>query len=227
MTVRQESMHRASKWTTIGLVTTSLFIVVGGCRGSSLEDRDDEAVMDPVTDEVLDREEGEGTGLRKAERNIMLPRVKARVVLEPTRGNDVRGELEIGPAEAGVQIVGSVVGLKPGGIHAMHIHEKGDCSAPDAESAGEHFNPTDQPHGRAHHGAHHVGDMDNLRANNDGEAAVERLARGATLGDGGSNDVAGRAIIVHAQADDYVSQPAGKAGDRIACGVIEIVKSER
>jgi superoxide dismutase, Cu-Zn family len=227
MTVRQEPTRRVWRWSPVGLVIASLLVAAGGCRGSSIEDRDDEAVMDPVTDEVLNREEGEGTGLRKAERHVMLPRVKAKVVLEPTRGHEVRGELEVGPAEAGVQIVGSVVGLDPGGIHAIHIHEKGDCSAPDAESAGDHFNPDDEQHGRAYHGAHHVGDMDNLRANKDGEAAVERLAVRATLGDGGPNDVAGRAVIVHAKADDYKSQPSGSAGDRLACGVIEIVTDER
>jgi superoxide dismutase, Cu-Zn family len=212
----------------LGLVALAWLIAassVGACQGSSLEEREESELMDPITDKSLDREEGEGTGIRRAEKNVFLPEVKATASLRPTEGNEARGELEFGPAEQGVQLVGSVVGLRPAGVHAIHIHEKGDCSAPDASSAGDHFNPDDEPHGRAFHGAHHVGDMDNIKANIDGEAGVERMIVGATLGDGGPNDIAGRSVVVHVSADGYTSQPSGGAGDRIACGVIELKKN--
>lgn len=108
----------------------------------------------------------------------------------------------------------------PPGTHAIHIHEKGDCSAADATSAGGHFNPHGNPHGRAGHGAHHGGDMDNIVANAEGVARVDVHALGVVLGGGAPNDALGKAVIVHGGADDYTSQPTGDAGNRIACGII-------
>ncbi|NLB57883.1 MAG: superoxide dismutase family protein, partial [Gammaproteobacteria bacterium] len=77
-------------------------------------------------------------------------------------------------------------------------------------------------HGRAGQGEHHVGDSDNLMANDEGVAEVGRQLHGATIGDGAATDIVGKGVIVHAGADDYVSQPTGDAGDRLACGVIKI-----
>lgn len=146
----------------------------------------------------------------------------ARVVLAPASGSLVSGTLNLVPTPDGVRIAGEIGGLSRGGTHAIHIHETGDCSAADASSAGGHFNPGNDPHGRAGQGAHHGGDMDNLVANAQGVAQVGVHAHGVTLGGGAANDVARRAVVVHRQADDYRSQPAGNAGDRIACGIIEI-----
>jgi Cu-Zn family superoxide dismutase len=120
-----------------------------------------------------------------------------------------------------VRIAGLVKGLKPGTEQGFHIHEKGDCSAPDASSAGDHFNPTSQPHGNPKaSGPKHVGDMVNLRADSQGIAKVDLFIEGAALQSGTPNDVAGKAIVVHQKPDDYTSQPAGDSGDRVACGVI-------
>jgi Cu-Zn family superoxide dismutase len=121
-----------------------------------------------------------------------------------------------------VYISGEIGGLGRGRTHAIHLHETGDCSAADASSAGGHFNPTGAAHGRAGHGAHHAGDMDNLVANAAGVAKVDVHLRGVALGGGGPDDIIRRAIVVHANADDYSTQPAGNAGPRIACGVIEV-----
>lgn len=148
----------------------------------------------------------------------------ATVVVAPASGSLVSGKLEVTPTSDGVRLTGELGGLTRGGTHAIHIHEKGDCSAADATSAGGHFNPAGQPHGRAGSGAHHGGDMDNLVADADGVARVDVTARGVTLGGTAANDVAGRAVVVHAMADDYQSQPAGNAGARVACGVIKIVR---
>ena len=134
----------------------------------------------------------------------------------------VSGRLVLVPMGRGVHLTGEIGGLQPGSSHGFHIHEKGDCSAADASSAGGHFNPAAQPHGRAGHGAHHAGDADNLVADANGVARVDVHVDGVTLGGGAANDIAGRAIVVHAAADDYSSQPAGNAGARVACGVIRV-----
>lgn len=145
--------------------------------------------------------------------------------LSPASASLVSGKLTLMPmAGGGVHVRGEVGGLRPGGVHAFHIHQTGDCSAADASSAGGHFNPSGLPHGRAGHGAHHAGDADNLVANARGVAAVDAHFAGVTLGGGRANDIAGRAVVVHAAPDDYASQPAGNAGARVACGVIRIVR---
>ena len=134
----------------------------------------------------------------------------------------VSGRLTAMPMGDGVHLRGEIGGLAPYSTHAIHIHERGDCSAADASSAGAHFNPAASPHGKAGTAAHHAGDMDNVVANAQGVARVDAHARGVTLGGGAANDVLGRALVVHASADDYTSQPAGNAGARLACGVIAV-----
>lgn len=144
--------------------------------------------------------------------------------LASASGSLVSGRLSLAPMGDGVHLSGEVGGLQPGSSHGFHIHEKGDCSAVDASSAGGHFNPAGQPHGRAGHGAHHAGDSDNLVADANGVARVDAHVSGVSLGGGAANDIAGRAIVVHATADDYSSQPAGNAGARVACGVIRVTQ---
>ncbi|MFT4255395.1 MAG: superoxide dismutase family protein [Pseudoxanthomonas sp.] len=134
----------------------------------------------------------------------------------------VSGKLTLMPMGDGVHVVGRVGGLAPGSAHGFHVHEKGDCSAADASSAGGHFNPAGAAHGRSGSGPHHAGDIDNIVAGSDGVAEVNVHLTGVTLGGGAANDIAGRAFIVHAAPDDYTSQPAGNAGARVACGVIQV-----
>jgi len=145
----------------------------------------------------------------------------ARASLAPTSGNQANGTVVFEPRGDKVRVVAKLSGLSPG-PHGFHIHEKGDCSAADASSAGGHFNPAGAPHGRMDVGAHHAGDIDNITADAQGVAHVNIHIPGLTLGSGAANDVAGRAIVVHADPDDYASQPAGNAGKRIACGVITL-----
>lgn len=103
-------------------------------------------------------------------------------------------------------------GASPG-LHGFHIHEKGDCSASDASSAGGHFNPLNTPHGAP--GPHsHVGDLGNVRADRAGNISHDRIYQLPYA------QILGKALVLHSQADDFVSQPAGDAGDRISCGVI-------
>ena len=146
----------------------------------------------------------------------------ASIMLTPASGSLVSGKLSALPIAGGVRITGEIGGLARGSTHAIHVHEKGDCSAADATSAGAHFNPAQQPHGRVGSGPHHGGDMDNIVADASGVAQVDVQAIGVTLG-GGATNIGGRAIVVHAMPDDYTSQPSGNAGARVACGVIQLM----
>ena len=145
---------------------------------------------------------------------------RAHAVLASASGSDVSGTLSLASTDEGVHITGRITGLKPDSTHGFHIHEHGDCTTPDASSAGGHFNPARQPHGRPGEGQRHAGDLPNQKANADGVATVDVLAHDVELGTGGSTDIIGGAVIVHAKPDDYTSQPSGDAGARIACGVI-------
>jgi Cu-Zn family superoxide dismutase len=110
----------------------------------------------------------------------------------------------------------------PPGLHAVHIHDKGDCSSPDGKSAGDHWNPTHEPHGKwgAPMGHHHLGDIGNLEVKPDGKGTLTLETDKWTAGSGGPNDVIGHAVIVHGAVDDFTTQPTGNAGPRIGCGVI-------
>ncbi len=144
--------------------------------------------------------------------------------LASASGSLVSGKVTAVPMAGGVHLTGTVGGLPPNSTHGFHVHEKGDCSAADASSAGPHFNPSATAHGKAESGAHHAGDMDNVVANAEGVVTVDVHVRGVTLGGGAINDIAGRALVVHAAPDDYTSQPAGNAGARVACGVITVTR---
>lgn len=144
--------------------------------------------------------------------------------LAAASGSLVSGRVTIRPMTDGVHLTGTIGGFLPNSVHAIHVHEKGDCTAADASSAGGHFNPTGQPHGRANTATHHAGDMDNIAANPQGQVNLDIHLAGVTLGGGAANDIAGRALVVHVAADDYTSQPAGNAGARVACAPIRIIR---
>lgn len=144
----------------------------------------------------------------------------AAAMLEPTDGSQTRGELRFAAVGERIEVSGTISGLPGNSTHGFHVHETGDCSAPDATSAGGHFNPASTDHGRVGQGEHHAGDSDNITADADGNATVQGWLEGATVGDGAATDIVGKAVIVHADEDDYATQPTGDAGDRLACGVI-------
>jgi superoxide dismutase, Cu-Zn family len=147
---------------------------------------------------------------------------EAGVQLSPTQGNTANGGLKISAAGNGVRISGMVQGLKPDSEFGFHFHEKGDCSAPDATSAGAHFNPTNQQHGSPQGQPHHSGDMLNVRSDAQGVAEVSVDNADVSLQTGQPNDVLGKALVMHAKPDDYKTQPSGNSGDRIACGVVAV-----
>lgn len=144
----------------------------------------------------------------------------ANANMAPVSGTLVSGRLTLTPIDGGIRIEGQLGGLGRGATHAIHIHERGDCSAADGSSAGGHFNPAAAAHGRMGTAVHHLGDMDNIVADAAGVAQVDVRVISATMGSGAAGDILGRAIIVHAGADDYVTQPTGNSGARVACGVI-------
>lgn len=145
---------------------------------------------------------------------------EAKAGLRPTQGNDVSGVVQFAKVEEGVRVTASLTGLSPG-KHGFHIHEKGDCSAPDASSAGGHFNPEGTSHGGPDNPAdkRHVGDLGNIRANQGGNAYYNRVDSVIALR--GDRSITGKAVVVHAGTDDLSSQPSGAAGPRVACGVIQ------
>ena len=112
-----------------------------------------------------------------------------------------------------------IQGASPG-IHAVHIHESGDCSAPDGTSAGGHWNPTGVAHGKWGVGEFHLGDIGNITVGEDGTGSIELTTDLWEIGTGSDVDVVGKGIVVHAGADDFVSQPSGAAGARVGCGAI-------
>ena len=128
------------------------------------------------------------------------------------------GTISLKDTKGGLQITPNLKGLPPG-EHGFHVHEKGDCSSPDGLSAGGHFNPTGQAHGRFDSAAHHTGDLPSLRSDAQGMASIDFVSRGLAL-DQGPNSVVGRGLIVHKDPDDYTTQPTGNSGARLACAVI-------
>lgn len=144
---------------------------------------------------------------------------KVSATLAPSAGNSVAGTVTFVQEGSKVIVIADVSGLKPG-PHGFHVHEKGDCSAADFTSAGGHFNPGGHPHGEPSAAARHAGDMPLLIADASGKATLRTEVSPMTIG-GGTNDIVGKAVVVHADADDFKSQPAGNSGARIACGVIK------
>jgi Cu-Zn family superoxide dismutase len=120
-----------------------------------------------------------------------------------------------------VSMLATASGLEPGS-HAIHIHESSDCSSPDGKSAGGHWNPTNQPHGKwGAETGYHKGDIGNFTADENGNASISISTDEWCIGCGDeTKDVIGKSIIVHAGVDDFATQPTGDAGGRVSCGGI-------
>lgn len=144
---------------------------------------------------------------------------RAIVAISPIGASGVSGQINLSALadDAGVKFDGELVGLSPGG-HGMHVHEVGSCDSPDGMSAGGHFNPTSAPHGTIDAADSHVGDLGNVVADAHGKASLSLIKGAARLS--GPATLIGRSIIVHKDADDFKSQPAGASGARIGCGII-------
>lgn len=145
----------------------------------------------------------------------------AKATLKDAQGKEV-GTAVIKPASAGVQVALNLKDL-PAGTHAIHIHAVGKCEAPGFTTAGGHFNPEKKQHGMHNPQGSHAGDLENLTIGPKGKLKTKIVVKGVTLGEGANSlfKEGGTAIVIHAAADDYKTDPAGNAGARIACGVIE------
>jgi superoxide dismutase, Cu-Zn family len=145
---------------------------------------------------------------------------RAHADLKDSAGKTI-GSAVLSERGNGVLITVNVKGL-PQGLHAVHVHTVGKCDPPAFTSAGGHFNPLNKKHGLKNPDGPHAGDMPDMYVNKDGAGRYEALMESITLGSGETSvfDADGSAVVVHATADDNVTDPAGNSGDRIACGVI-------
>jgi len=144
---------------------------------------------------------------------------EAIAILMPRAGTEVSGTVTFIQSGEGVVVVAKIAGVSPG-LHGFHLHEKGDCSAPDFTSTGGHFNPTGDPHGGPDDAIRHAGDFGNILVEEDGTGRLELLTSMLTVDPDAENTVIGRAVILHEGEDDLESQPTGAAGARLACGTV-------
>jgi len=145
---------------------------------------------------------------------------KATCKLESKSGSQVTGMITFTKTGDEVQVVGDITGLKPG-KHGFHLHEKGDCSAADAASAGAHFNPGQHKHGGPTTAERHEGDLGNIEADASGKAHIDWKGK---MSLSGADSIIGKSVVVHEKEDDLKTDPSGNSGARLACGAIEAAK---
>jgi len=143
----------------------------------------------------------------------------AVATLQPKSGTQVTGTVTFTQKGDKVEVVGNVKSLTPG-KHGFHVHEKGDCSASDASSAGGHFAPGGGQHAAPTASNRHAGDLGNIEADANGNATFTITTDALRVGSG-DRDVVGKSIVIHGDPDDLTTQPSGNSGGRVACGVIE------
>jgi Cu-Zn family superoxide dismutase len=148
----------------------------------------------------------------------------AVAILKPRADSEASGTVTFTEIDGGVEVVADVARVSPG-LHGIHLHEVGDCSAEDFTSTGGHFNPADVPHGGPSDAVRHAGDFGNIEIGEDGTGRL-RLTTDLLTVSPGPDTVVGRAVILHEGADDLESQPTGAAGGRIACGVVRLAGEE-
>ena len=146
---------------------------------------------------------------------------KVTVTLEAKSGSNATGNIVFVEKNGKVSMTAIISGLSEG-VHAIHLHEKADCSSDDGKSTGGHWNPTGQPHGKwGIAEGYHKGDIGNFKANASGKGVITFVTDEWCIGCGDeTKDILGKAVIVHEGKDDYVTQPTGAAGGRVSCGGI-------
>lgn len=190
------------------MLATALFAFVG-CKN----EKKDMDQMDTMNDSIQMDEVNDQDTMEAAQ--------TITVNMESKSGSNATGQVVFIEENGMVRMDAKFTGLKPG-THAIHIHEKSDCSAADASSAGGHWNPTHQPHGKwGDAKGYHKGDIGNFEADADGSGSISMQTDEWCIGCGDENkDITGKSVIVHEGADDFTSQPSGDAGGRVACGGI-------
>ncbi|WP_269539178.1 superoxide dismutase family protein [Cerasicoccus fimbriatus] len=151
----------------------------------------------------------------------VTPITKAIAVMTPTKGNTASGVVTFEKQKDGVKVSGKISGLTPG-EHGFHVHQYGDIDSDDGTATGGHYNPLDTEHGGPEMPMHHVGDMGNITADENGVAEFSFVMPKMKLN--GPTSIIGRGLIVHGGKDDLTSQPSGAAGPRVGQGVIGVAK---
>lgn len=205
---------------TLAIMALGLITSLNSCKESTKEE------VQEVTTEMSEHNHGEDShshdgGDQDHDHNDSMVGKEVMVAMGSKSGSNVTGTIVLTQGEKEVTMVASFTGFTPG-EHAIHIHENGDCSSDDGKSAGGHWNPTTEDHGKWGDHDHHMGDIGNLVANEEGGATLTFSTDKWCIGcDDETKNVLGKAFIVHASADDFESQPSGAAGAREACGVIQ------
>ncbi|MHA7057708.1 superoxide dismutase family protein [Aquimarina sp. M1] len=192
------------------LAITFLSVAVIGCKGDKKAGKEyEDKVNEKITEEITEEKQ-------------QVDKTKTLAIsLTPKSESEVSGNVTFTENGGMVTMVAYLNGLSEG-EHAIHIHEKADCSSPDGKSTGGHWNPTMEPHGKwgATEG-YHKGDIGNFNTNADGKGSITFATNEWCIGCGDDKkDIVGKAIIVHQGTDDYTSQPSGAAGSRVSCGGI-------
>jgi len=200
--LKTKTQIKTMKYISVSLLTIFL---LASCSQADMSDAESEAGMEETVESA--------------------PEItKVTAVLSPTDGSQTAGVVTFTQTDEGVRVEATVSGLDSEARHGFHIHQFGDCRAPDGTSAGGHFNPEDVEHGAPTDDIRHVGDLGNLPTNAQGTAEVDFLDTHVELN--GPNSVLGRGVIVHAGTDDFETQPTGAAGSRLACGVIGVANPD-
>ena len=188
-------------------VAMALFLFLSACNSGNKQGDEAETGAGDQAQEQQDQQADEAS---------------AKATMEAASGSQVTGEANFTQEGDGkVRFELTAENLSPGD-HAVHLHEKGDCSAEDASSAGGHWNPTMKPHGKRGDGtSFHKGDIANMTVGNDGKGTLTLTIDGWSIGGPDSTNVVGKSVIIHEKADDFTSQPSGNAGSRLSCGVIK------
>lgn len=198
----------------ISFLISAFFILTISCKDANkntetttADENLDEVTQEQeqVVDEKLDQTNNETSELK--------------ITLESKSGSTAKGDVVFTNNNGTVEMTATLTGLKEG-EHAIHLHEKADCSTDDATSAGGHWNPTFEPHGKwgAEEG-YHRGDIGNFTADAEGNGTVQFSTDEWCIGcDDEKKNIIGKSVIVHAGADDFTSQPSGDAGARVSCG---------
>ena len=166
----------------------------------------------------------EGKSLKEVKSEKKTTEKSIVVEMKASNNSMVKGEVTFTEKDGKVKMQGMFSGLNPESIHAIHLHEKADCSANDGSSAGGHWNPTNEKHGKWDDmDGFHQGDIGNLKADKDGKSTITFETDSWCIGcDDETKNIVGKGIIVHKDKDDFTSQPTGNAGDRISCGEIRL-----
>ncbi len=197
---------------TIKLIVLSLLI------GTSYQCKDAKKEADKAADTM----EKAADDMKEAAKEIMPTAISFK--MEPKSDSNVSGEVTFTEKDGEVKMMAMLTGLTPG-EHAIHIHDKADCTSADGKSTGGHWNPTGTPHGKwgASEG-YHKGDIGNFTADENGNATINFTAKDQwCIGcDDDTKNIVGKGVIVHQGVDDYTSQPSGAAGARVSCtGIIQ------